>query len=71
MGLGATVREDDASTAGEEMKCPVCKTYTEVLETRKRADNITRRRYLCANMHRFTTMEVVIPERKIKEKTDD
>ena len=53
------------------MKCPVCKTYTEVLETRKRADNITRRRYLCANMHRFTTMEVVIPERKIKEKTDD
>jgi len=44
------------------MKCPVCGTYTEVLETRKRSDNVTRRRYLCANMHRFTTLERVTNE---------
>jgi transcriptional regulator NrdR family protein len=63
VGLVATVREDDAATSGEEtMKCPVCGTYTEVLETRKRSDGATRRRYLCANMHRFTTLERVTNE---------
>jgi transcriptional regulator NrdR family protein len=49
------------------MKCPVCKTFTEVLETRTRADGVTRRRYLCANLHRFTTLEVII-EDKLKSK---
>lgn len=49
------------------MKCPVCKTYAEVLETRTRADGVTRRRYLCANLHRFTTLEVII-EDKLKSK---
>ena len=49
------------------MKCPTCGTWTEVLETRKLA-GYTRRRYQCANLHRFTTREVVHPPVK-KEKT--
>ena len=52
------------------MKCPACKAYTEVLETRTRADGVTRRRYMCANLHRFTTLEVIIEDKaKLKEKT--
>jgi len=50
------------------MRCPQCKTYTEVLETRTRSDGVVRRRYLCANMHRFTTLEVVVEDCKVKEK---
>ncbi len=38
------------------MNCPQCGTYTEVLETRANAQG-KRRRYQCANMHRFTTLE--------------
>jgi transcriptional regulator NrdR family protein len=41
------------------MKCPVCGTWTLVKETRKRADNSKYRRYECANLHRFTTLETV------------
>lgn len=53
------------------MKCPVCKTYTEVLETRQRGDGVTRRRYECANTHRFTSLEVVIEDKKtLKDKHD-
>ena len=53
------------------MKCPVCKTYTEVLETRQRADGVTRRRYECANTHRFTSLELVIEDKKtLKENYD-
>lgn len=50
------------------MKCPQCNTYTEVLETRFRADGVKRRRYLCANMHRFTTLEVVVEDKQKQEK---
>lgn len=42
------------------MKCPTCQTYTEVLETRQKRDGTTYRRYMCANMHRFTTTETPI-----------
>jgi transcriptional regulator NrdR family protein len=42
------------------LKCPTCGTWTQVLETRKRANNATRRRYECANLHRFTTVESVL-----------
>jgi transcriptional regulator NrdR family protein len=42
------------------MKCPLCKAYSDVLETRKRMDNTTRRRYVCGNMHRFTTIETIV-----------
>jgi hypothetical protein len=42
------------------MKCPECGTWTEVLETRKHGENGKRRRYECANEHRFTTLEQVV-----------
>lgn len=49
------------------MKCPICGTWTEVLETRNNKNNTTRRRYECANLHRFTTTETVTRQ----EKTND
>ena len=55
----------------EAMKCPVCGTYTEVIDSRLRGDNIRRRRYVCANEHRFTTHEIVIPNKPEKEKDDE
>jgi len=42
------------------MKCPVCKSWTFVLETRLKPDNTKYRRYECANVHRFTTLETVV-----------
>lgn len=42
------------------MKCPVCGTWTLVKQTRQRPDNTTHRRYECANLHRFTTLETVV-----------
>ena len=39
------------------MKCPHCAAWVDTLETRTRADGIVRRRYECANGHRFTTLE--------------
>jgi transcriptional regulator NrdR family protein len=44
------------------MKCPICNAWTEVLRT-----DGTRRRRECANGHRFTTQEVVVPDRTQKE----
>ncbi len=41
------------------MKCPDCGAWVRVLETYRRVDNATRRRYECANLHRFTTVERV------------
>jgi len=41
------------------MNCPRCNAWADVLETRTREDNTKRRRYECANGHRFTTLEYV------------
>ena len=41
------------------MKCPICSTWTSIKETRKRDNNITVRRYECANLHTFKTTEQV------------
>ena len=43
------------------MKCPRCDAWTEVLETRKLVDH-TYRRYECANLHRFSTKEMPVPD---------
>ncbi|WP_353847322.1 ogr/Delta-like zinc finger family protein [Pseudomonas sp.] len=51
------------------MRCPACQAWVEVRETRQRANNITYRRYQCANLHRFTTTEQVV--RVIIEKKHD
>jgi transcriptional regulator NrdR family protein len=40
------------------MKCPTCESDTKVLSTR---DDIRRRR-VCKNGHRFTTMEIPVPD---------
>ena len=41
------------------MKCPICSAWTAVKETRKRENNITVRRYECANLHTFKTTEQI------------
>ena len=43
------------------MKCPECGTWTEVLDTRMRKDGSRRRRYQCANLHKFWTEERIVP----------
>jgi transcriptional regulator NrdR family protein len=42
------------------MKCPQCGTWTEVLESVLRKDGSRRRRYQCANLHRFNTEERIV-----------
>lgn len=44
------------------MKCPRCNSLARLLETRAKDDNTVRRRYECANFHRFTTIEFAKPE---------
>lgn len=41
------------------MKCPICGSWTEIIHTTMRKDNTRRRRYVCGNEHRFTTIESV------------
>lgn len=55
------------------MKCPVCNAWTEVKETRTRKDGEKYRRYQCANLHRFSTNEIVvkIDQKKPKETSSD
>jgi len=44
------------------MDCPTCKAWAEVKDTRQRKEDNTRyRRYECANGHRFSTLEQVLP----------
>jgi len=42
------------------MICPTCNAWTRTLETREKFDGTTRRRYECANLHRFHTTESVV-----------
>lgn len=52
------------------MKCPLCGAWATKLETRSRAtDNTVRRRYECGNLHRFSTVERVVPstQRYVKD----
>ena len=42
--------------------CPECNAWTEVLETRTK-NNVVRRRYRCANEHRFSTQENIVPSK--------
>ena len=44
-------------------KCPECNVWTEVLDTRLKSDGSRRRRYQCANLHRFWTEERIVPGR--------
>lgn len=49
------------------MKCPTCGAWTLVKDTRESPIFGHTRRRECANEHRFTTKEVLIPEEEIKE----
>lgn len=44
------------------MKCPECGAWSNVIETRKTLLFGYVRRRECANEHKFTTQEVVIPD---------
>jgi len=50
------------------MKCPVCGAWTLIKDTRKTADNQKKRRYECANEHRFNTLETILPQKEVRQK---
>lgn len=41
------------------MKCPRCDREGQVLDSRVRPDGVRRRRYVCVNQHRFSTLELL------------
>ena len=49
------------------MKCPTCGAWSLVKQTKKSPTVGYTRRRECANEHRFTTQEVVIPQEAIDE----
>lgn len=49
------------------MKCPECGAWSLVKETRQSPTFGYTRRRECANEHRFTTKEVVVPQEEINE----
>lgn len=51
------------------MRCPQCQVWTEVKETRVRPDGSRRRRYECANFHRFSTVERVEVLRRVGDRS--
>jgi len=58
-------------STGVGLKCPECGAWTDVVESRPSEVHGYRRRRECANGHRFTTEEVVIPEEQLtKERRD-
>lgn len=49
------------------MKCPECNAWTIVKDTRKSPTFGYMRRRECANYHKFTTQEVIVPQEAIDE----
>ena len=43
------------------MNCPKCGAWTLVKKSEQRSRNVRYRRYECANMHRFSTSELINP----------
>lgn len=54
--------------AHHTFQCPVCSAWTDILESRKVTPTTQRRRYQCANNHRFITVSEEVVE-SIKEGT--
>jgi transcriptional regulator NrdR family protein len=50
------------------MKCPECGAWTLIKETKESPTFGYRRRRECANYHKFTTQEIVVPQETIKQK---
>jgi transcriptional regulator NrdR family protein len=53
------------------MKCPECGAWTLVKQTTKSPTFGYTRRRECANEHRFTTQEVIVPQEAIDEERRD
>jgi len=53
------------------MKCPTCGVWTVVKEARDSTTYNYRRRRECANGHKFTTEEKVIPEEQLTQERRD
>ena len=49
------------------MKCPECGAWSIIKETRDSPTFGYRRRRECANEHKFTTQEIIVPEEAIAE----
>ena len=49
------------------MKCPECGAWSLVKQTKKSPTFGYTRRRECANEHRFTTQEVIVPQEAIDE----
>ncbi len=50
------------------MKCPECGAWSLIKETKESPTFGYRRRRECANYHKFTTQEIVVPQEVIKAK---
>jgi transcriptional regulator NrdR family protein len=48
------------------MKCPECGAWSVILETRDTSVRYRRRRE-CANGHKFTTEEIALSQKQLKE----
>jgi transcriptional regulator NrdR family protein len=49
------------------MKCPRCGSWSTVAETREAEHGTTRRRRVCANKHRFTSVELPLTAYRVVE----
>ena len=63
----AVIKSLERLEASLKMKCPECGVWTVVKEARESKIYGYKRRRECANGHRFTTHEVVIPDEIIKD----
>lgn len=43
-------------------RCPECGSTTKIKDSRRAENCLRRRRYQCLNGHRYTTIEVLVPE---------
>jgi len=53
------------------MPCPQCGAWTDIIETRTPEPHIRRRRYECANGHRFITISTEVFIGMIEQRKDD
>lgn len=51
-------------TSKNKMKCSECGAWTFVIETRYNKAGEKKRRYECANGHRFSTLELKVDAKK-------
>lgn len=47
------------------MKCPICNSWTDTIDTRKKPEGVVRRRK-CGNEHTFSTIEIVYRRKEMQ-----